>query len=87
MMATKPPVSTPTLTASDECPSDYTCYSPWAYSFDVLVPVVHLGQTDAWTPSGRRGDWVRRYGNIMTILGWTFATMAIAGFTGLVREL
>jgi len=87
MMATKPPVSTPTLRASDECPADYTCYSPWAYSFDVLVPVIHLGQTDAWTPSGPRGNWARRFGNIMTILGWAFATMAIAGFTGLIRKV
>jgi hypothetical protein len=86
MIATKPPLSTPSLRASDACPSDYSCYSPWAYSFDALIPVVHLGQTDAWQPSGPRGNGVRRYGNIVTVLGWAFATMAVAGFTGLVRK-
>jgi hypothetical protein len=86
MVATQPPARTAHLTASDPCPSNYPCYSPSAYSFDVLIPVIHLGQTDAWAPSGRRGDSVRYYGYFATVLGWALATIALVGFTGLVRR-
>jgi len=86
MVAAKTPSSSGVVMASDRCPSNYPCYSPWAYSFDVLVPVVHLGQSDAWTPTGRRGTEVRYYGYAATVLGWALATMAVAGFTGLVRK-
>jgi hypothetical protein len=87
MLPTKLPAAATTITANDRCPVNYPCYSPWAYSFDILVPVVSLGQTDAWAPEGRRGDFVRYYGYVLTVLGWALATMAVAGLTGLVRRL
>ena len=87
MVATNPTPKTAVITASNPCPPNYTCYSPWAYSFDVLVPIIHLGQTAAWSPTGRSGSMVRYFSYIMTVLGWALATMAVAGFTGLVRKL
>jgi sRNA-binding regulator protein Hfq len=76
------------LNASSPCSNRYPCFSPWAYSFDVLVPLVKLQQSDSWRPdaSTSKGQWYRRYGYLMTILGWAFATLAAAGFSGLLRK-
>jgi sRNA-binding regulator protein Hfq len=76
------------LNARSPCSNRYPCFSPWAYSFDVLVPLVKLQQSDSWRPdaSTSKGQWYRRYGYLMTILGWAFATLAAAGFSGLLRK-
>jgi hypothetical protein len=86
MIETKPPTAGTIVNANGSCPINYPCYSPWAYSFDTLIPIIHLGQSDAWTPAGDDGSAVRYYGYVVTILGWGLASMAIAGFSGLVRK-
>jgi hypothetical protein len=86
MIETRPPVATAKISANGPCPANYPCYSPWAYSFDTLIPIIHLGQSDAWTPAGADGSATRYYGYVATILGWGLATMAVAGFSGLVRK-
>ena len=83
----KPVRSADPVTAEAECPKNYPCFSSFAYAFDVLVPVVRLGASDNWRPdSSARGNRLRSYGYAMTILGWALATLAVAGFTGLVRR-
>jgi hypothetical protein len=86
MIETKPPIAGAAVSANGSCSINYPCYSPWAYSFDTLIPIIHLGQSDAWTPAGDHGSAVRYYGYVVTILGWGLASMAIAGFSGLVRK-
>ena len=86
MIETKPPTPAAIIKANGACPKNYPCYSPWAYSFDTLIPIIHLGQSDAWTPAGDEGRAIRYYGYVVTILGWGLASMAIAGFSGLVRK-
>jgi hypothetical protein len=86
MIESRPPAAAAVVNANGSCPRSYPCYSPWAYSFDTLIPIIHLGQSDAWTPAGDDGTAVRYYGYVVTILGWGLASMAIAGFSGLVRK-
>ena len=37
------------------CNDKYPCYEPFIYAADVMVPIVDLGQRDAWTPDVARG--------------------------------
>jgi cytoskeletal protein CcmA (bactofilin family) len=48
-----------------------------AYTLDLLVPVVSLGQSGAWNPSG--SGQVLAY--VLIISGWTLATTLFAGVT------
>ena len=52
------------------------------YSLDTLVPIVNLHQEPYWMPTG----WVRIYLWLHIAAGWVFTTMAVVGFTGLVRK-
>lgn len=61
---------------------DYPCLQPWLYAADLLVPVVNLGQRDAWRAT-RDHRWLPP---VMTVLGWMLTTLIVAGFTGLVRR-
>jgi hypothetical protein len=61
---------------------------PLVYSFDVMVPLVKLGQADRWgprrdVPAGVALQWFH-WGLILA--GWTLTTLVVAGLTGLVRH-
>lgn len=68
---------------------DYETFHPLAYSFDLFVPLVDLGQQSAWGPStergplGRIGWWLRW---VLEIVGWVVTALAAAAVTGLVRR-
>lgn len=100
VIATRVPVHTTTTAASAQngqplqpivatmhCPADYPCFSSWAYTLDVLVPLVNTHQTDYWTVISRPGDrgaiW---YIRLAPMLGWILSTAAALGFTGLIRR-
>lgn len=83
-------VMEPTAASSDQaeiaahCTSSYPCFDPVAYGFDVVVPIIDLGQRDKWAP-----DYHHAYGPLfvimdwlLTVAGWFVATMAVAGVTG-----
>jgi len=58
-------------------------FNALAYTLDLLVPVVSLGQSNAWDPVGT--GQVVAYALILS--GWTLATALIAGLTrGLARS-
>ena len=68
---------------------DYETFHPLAYSFDLFVPLVDLGQQSAWGPSTERGPlgkigWWLRW--VLEIVGWVVTAMAAAAVTGLVRR-
>jgi hypothetical protein len=48
-----------------------------AYTLDLLIPVVSLGQTSAWNPTG--------FGQVLSyaliLCGWTLATSLLSGVT------
>lgn len=64
-------------------PHDYVTFFAPAYAFDVLIPILDLGQEDHWAP---KTGWVRAYMWLHIIAGWVFTTIAVAGFTGLIKK-
>ncbi len=64
-------------------PHDYVTFFAPAYAFDVLIPILDLSQEDHWEP---KTGWVRAYMWLHIIAGWVFTTIAVAGFTGLIKK-
>jgi len=68
---------------------DYETFFAYAYAADLMIPIVNLGQEDAWAPStsrswwGRQGWWIRW---IVKILGWVFTALGAAAVTGVIRR-
>ncbi len=68
---------------------DYETFYSFAYALDVVVPVLDLGQTDAWAPSPARGDAGKRlfYAQKMFIVaGWVVTAIAAAAISGMIRR-
>jgi hypothetical protein len=57
-------------------------WSPALYALDLLLPVIDLGQDNAWRESGAT-QWAA---SALTLLGWMLATTAAAGATRLLRR-
>jgi len=57
-------------------------WSPALYALDLLLPVIDLGQDNAWREVGT-GQWVA---SALTLLGWTLATTVAAGASRLLRR-
>lgn len=77
---------TPTPTTT-RCTSDYPCYSPVGYAIDTVVPLVNIHQASNWQPNADApSGWIFVVvGWAGTVLGYALATLAVAGYTGLVR--
>ena len=58
-------------------PAQHPHYQPVLYAADLLIPIVNLGQTDTWAPTGA-AQWIAA---ALTALGWILATAVIAGVT------
>ncbi len=68
---------------------DYETFYAFAYALDVVVPVLDLGQTDAWAPSPARGDWGYRLfylQKMFVVLGWVVTAIAAAAISGMIRR-
>lgn len=68
---------------------DYETFYSFAYALDVVVPVLDLGQTDAWAPSPARGEWGHRlfYAQKMFVVaGWVVTAIAAAAISGMIRR-
>jgi hypothetical protein len=74
--------------AADSCIDDYPCFSPAGYAIDTVLPLINIHQADYWRPNANAPfGWVFVYVTWAgTLLGWAFATLAVAGYTGLVRN-
>ncbi|WP_285629591.1 hypothetical protein [Actinoallomurus iriomotensis] len=53
-----------------------------AYTLDVLLPIVDLGQEKAWTPNG----WAEYWTWSLIAVGWVLTTAAVAGLTGIFKR-
>lgn len=68
---------------------DYETFEAFAYAADLLIPIVNLGQEDAWGPStsrsawGWHGWWIRWVAKIM---GWVITALGAAAVTGVIRR-
>lgn len=66
----------------------YPCFYPAGYAIDVVIPLINVRQADNWRPNADApwgwslvaGTWVA------TGLGWALSTLAVAGYTGLIRK-
>jgi hypothetical protein len=70
------------------CSPNYTCFYPAGYAVDLVVPIINLRQAENWRPNGHAA-WGWAYitvGWIATGLGWALTTLAVAGYTGLIRK-
>ncbi len=76
------------IISTEEHPERYKPFSPLTYSLETLLPLVDLYQSKHWIPDAntRDGRNLRRYLWFHTLAGWFFASMLIAGVTGLVQK-
>ena len=79
----------PTANWSATAPAThYETFYPLAYAFDVLVPLVDLGQTSAWsaTTVTWTGFWTRVFTMLLEVWGWVVTALGAAAVTGLVQR-
>ena len=57
-------------------------WNPALYALDLLLPVINLGQDNAWREAGT-AQWIA---SALTVLGWILATTAAAGASRLLRR-
>lgn len=75
----------------DGAGKDYESFSAGAYAFDVVVPLIDIGQETAWAPSTKKGvqswgyhAWWLRW--VLKILGWIVSALGAAAITGIIRR-
>lgn len=76
-------------TAAGAAGEDWETFNSLAWGFDVVVPVLSLGQTEAWAPSAARGPWgwLAWWGRgVLSVLGWVVVGLAAAAVTGIIRR-
>jgi hypothetical protein len=57
-------------------------FHPLAYTVDVLIPIVSLGQQNTWQPQGTALYWSWA----LTAAGWVLTTAVVAGLTGILKR-
>lgn len=76
-------------TAAGAAGEDWETFNSLAWGFDAVVPVLSLGQTEAWTPSAARGPWgwLAWWGcGVLSVFGWVVVGLAAAAVTGIIRR-
>lgn len=70
------------------CTNSYPCFYPAGYAIDTVIPIVNVHQATYWGPNGNAslGHALTVFTWLCTTLGWALATLAVAGYTGLVRS-
>ncbi len=68
---------------------DWEGFNSLAWGFDVVVPIIQVGQIEAWAPSPARGPWGQaawwgRWG--LAVSGWVVIALATAAVTGIIRR-
>lgn len=73
---------------SQRCPEDYPCFVPYAYSFQLLIPIVNLRQLDEWIPDAGRpwGGLLLFHTWVMIVLGWAFGIAFAGGLNNSLRR-
>lgn len=68
---------------------DWESFNGYAYAADLVIPIVSLGQEDAWAPStsrselGRVGWWLRWFAKA---IGWILTALGAGAITGVIRR-
>ena len=75
----QPPVN------SSHCDTRYPCFNPVLYATDTVIPVISLGQQDAWrVDTSRAGPDLELLAT--KALGWILTTLLVGGVGGLLRR-
>jgi hypothetical protein len=76
------------IVAAKPSEETHAAFQPLAYSFEAFVPIVKLGQAEAFLPdmNQRWGYWLQVYLWMHGILGWLIGGLATAGVLGLFRK-
>jgi hypothetical protein len=63
------------------CTSVYPCFNPAAYSFDIVIPLINLGQESAWRPdpAAANGQLYEVTAISGRIAGWILSTLSLPG--------
>jgi hypothetical protein len=72
------------------CSSHYPCFNPFGYAIDTVIPLINVHQADFWGPNESAGLWGTACVFVTYVgigFGWAFATLAVAGYTGLARKI
>ena len=84
----------------DALPAEYSTFSPWVYSLDIILPLVDLGQEKAWGPrvptpqEGVLNEWlahspgheVRWLVWFETLFGWIGSLLLVGIVSGIARR-
>lgn len=68
---------------------DWDSFSAVGYAVDLVVPVLDLGQTDAWAPSKDRSSWGHAFWWARWVLagmGWLVTALGAAAVTGIIQR-
>lgn len=68
---------------------DYETFNSLAYAFDVVIPIISIGQEAAWAPSTTRGPWGHALWWLrwfLTGFGWIVTAVGAAAITGVIRR-
>ena len=75
--------------AKTQAGRDWETFQAIAYATDLVIPIINIGQTDAWAPSTTRGAagyhmWWLSW--VFTIVGWIVTALGAAAITGVIRR-
>ncbi|MBV8359689.1 MAG: hypothetical protein JO189_17390, partial [Deltaproteobacteria bacterium] len=76
------------IISTEHSEETYKPFSGFVYALETLLPFVDLYQAKHWVPNAQSqgGRILRRYLWVHTLLGWYFATMILAGLSGIVQK-
>ncbi|RID92057.1 hypothetical protein D2N39_09065 [Gemmobacter lutimaris] len=68
---------------------DWESFNRYAWGLDLVVPILDIGQTDAWQPSRDRGPdgyrlWWARW--LLQGMGWLVSALGVAAITGIMQK-
>ncbi len=68
---------------------DWDTFNRYGYAADLVIPILSLGQTQAWAPSKDRGPmgktlWWGRW--VLEALGWLVTALGVAAITGIMQR-
>jgi hypothetical protein len=62
--------------------TDAPAFHPAAYTIDLLLPVINLGQRTAYTPR----SWALYWSWAFISIGWILTTAVVAALTGILKR-